>query len=104
MICPCCFNKMNIVNGEFVCEDCGCNIYEDCFSVYVDTKDLPEFSNYINKLYKDEPLVSCIKSNIYTCELYVIVGDLDTIYNYNDMTKEDIISSINEELKEIKTI
>lgn len=104
MICPCCFNKMNIVNGEFVCRDCSCSIYEDYSGAYVDTKDLPEFSDYINKLYKDEPLVSCIKSNIYTCELYVVVGYLNTIYNYNDMTREEIISSINEELKEIKTI
>lgn len=104
MICPCCFNKMDIVNGEFVCSDCGCNIYEEYSGVYVDTKDLPEFSNYINKLYKDEPLVSCIKSNIYTCELYVVVGDLNTIYNYNDMSREEIIHSINEELEEIKTI
>ena len=104
MICPCCFNKMDIVNGEFICSDCGCNIYEDYSGVYVDTKDLPEFSDYINKLYKDEPLVSCTKSNIYTYELYVAVGDLGIIYNYNDMSREDIISSINEELKEIKTI
>ena len=104
MICPCCFNKMNIVNGEFVCNDCGCNIYEDYSGVYVDAKDLPEFSDYINKLYKDEPLVSCIKSNIYTHELYVVVGDLNTIYSYNDMSREDIIRSINEELEEIKTI
>lgn len=104
MICPCCFNKMDIVNGEFVCGDCGCNIYEDYSGVYVDTNDLPEFSDYINKLYKDEPLVSCIKSNIYTCELYVVIGDLNTIYSYSDMSREDIIRSINEELEEIKTI
>ena len=113
MICPCCRNKLELVDiihdtndiiDYYKCNECGCEVESGLAYCYA-TEDkekliYTQLEDYLKILaYKYGVKVAC-KCNLFNGDIYVVVDECQFLLNYTTKSLEEMKAEVLEEVLE----